>query len=101
MSAAFSPDGTRVVTASDDKTARLWDAATGAPIAVLSGHEDAVWSAAFSPDGTRVVTASKDKTARLWDAATGAGDRRPARPRQCGSERRVLAGRNARRHRLQ
>ena len=70
-SAAFSPDGSRIVTASDDKTARVWDAATGKAIAVLSGHEGKVHSAAFSPDGTRIVTASEDKTARLWDAATG------------------------------
>jgi hypothetical protein len=69
LSAAFSPDGTRVVTASSDNTARLWDAATGTEIAVLRGrgHEHAVLSAAFSPDGTRVVTASDDNTARLWD----------------------------------
>ena len=61
-----------MVTASEDNTARVWDAATGAAIAVLKGHEDRVNSAAFSPDGTRVVTASDDKTARVWDAATGA-----------------------------
>jgi Novel STAND NTPase 1/WD domain, G-beta repeat len=72
LSAAFSPDGTRVVTASIDKTARLWDAATGKEIAVLRGHDGLVSSAAFSPDGTRVVTASTDGTARLWDGATGA-----------------------------
>ena len=55
-----------------DKTARLWDAATGKPIGEpLTGHTDAVSSAAFSPDGKRIVTASEDKTARLWDAATG------------------------------
>ena len=71
-SAAFSPDGTRIVTASNDKTARLWDAATGAPIGEAMKHEGQVWSAAFSPDGTRIVTASDDNTARLWDAATGA-----------------------------
>ena len=72
FSAAFSPDGKRIVTASGDKTARLWDAATGKQIgAPLVGHEDAVCSAAFSPDGKRIVTASLDKTARLWDAATG------------------------------
>jgi len=70
--AAFSPDGIRVVTASWDGTARLWDAATGAELLVLRGHEDAVSTAAFSPDGIRVVTASSDRTARLWDAATGA-----------------------------
>ena len=60
-----------MVTASDDQTARLWDAATGKALVTLEGHTDSVMSAAFSPDGTRVVTASDDQTARLWDAATG------------------------------
>ena len=41
-SAAFSPDGSRIVTASEDKTARIWDAATAKEIAVLRGHDDAV-----------------------------------------------------------
>jgi hypothetical protein len=50
-SAAFSPDGSRIVTASADKTARIWDAATGKEIAVLRGHEDNVLSVAFNPDG--------------------------------------------------
>jgi hypothetical protein len=71
-SAAFSADGSRIVTASFDNTARLWDGATGAALAKLSGHTDAVFSAAFSPDGSRIVTASADNTARVWDAATGA-----------------------------
>src|SRR5580658_931418 len=71
-SAAYSPDGTRIVTASHDKTARIWDARTGAPLFVLSGHGDTVRSATYSPDGTRIVTASADKTARIWDARTGA-----------------------------
>ena len=71
-SAAFSPDGQRIVTASADKTARIWDAASGQPIGEpLKGHEDVVTSAAFSPDGLRIVTASGDKTARIWDAASG------------------------------
>jgi WD40 repeat protein/energy-coupling factor transporter ATP-binding protein EcfA2 len=71
-SAAFSPDGKRIVTASQDKTARVWDAETGKPIGVpLRGHEDVVYSAAFSPNGKRIVTASWDDTARIWDAETG------------------------------
>ena len=70
-SAAFSPDGARIVTASSDHTARIWDAATGQEITVLRGHLEYVGSAAFSPDGSRIVTASWDKTARIWDAATG------------------------------
>ena len=68
---AFSPHGTRVLTGSWDKTARLWDAATGKPVATLTGHTDPVAAVAFSPDGTRVLTGSDDHTARLWDAATG------------------------------
>ncbi|HZF10095.1 MAG TPA: CHAT domain-containing protein [Thermoanaerobaculia bacterium] len=69
--ASFSTDGTRVVTASDDKTARIWNAATGQPIATLTGHTAGVGFASFSPDGTRVVTASWDQTARIWNATTG------------------------------
>ena len=61
----------RVVTASTDKTARVWNAATGIEIMTLKGHSDTVASAAFSPDGTRIVTGSTDSTARIWDAATG------------------------------
>ena len=69
--ARFSPDGKKIVTASRDATARLFDAADGHELAVLKGHTKAVSFAAFSPDGKTVVTTSKDKTARLWDAATG------------------------------
>ena len=69
--AAFSPDGKRIVTASDDGTAEVWDAASGDQLQMLKGHGGAVSRAAFSPDGKRIVTASEDKTARLWDAETG------------------------------
>jgi len=70
-SAVFSPDGTRIVTASYDHTARVWDARTGQPLSSSLQHQDIVVSVAFSPDGTRVVTASFDKTARIWDAGIG------------------------------
>jgi WD40 repeat protein len=61
-----------VVTASIDRTARIWDARTGAALATLGGHGDVVVIAGFSPDGTRVATASIDRTTRIWDARTGA-----------------------------
>jgi WD40 repeat protein len=70
-SAQFSPDGQLVVTASEDKTARLWNAANGKPLGEPMKHEGIVFSAQFSPDGQLVVTASEDKTARLWNAANG------------------------------
>jgi hypothetical protein len=57
----------RVVTASPDGTARIWDTATATEIAVLRGHDGTVNSAAFSPDGSRIVTASGG-TAHIWDA---------------------------------
>jgi hypothetical protein len=65
-SAAFSPDGKRVVTASLDASARVWNAENGKPAAELKGHAGPVNSAAFSPDGKQVVTASGDGTARVW-----------------------------------
>jgi WD40 repeat protein len=69
--AVFSPDGWLVVTASDDKTARVWNAANGQLLATLEGHTGSVFHAAFSPDGQRIVTAGVDKTARVWNAANG------------------------------
>src|SRR5258708_25492319 len=69
---AFSPDGTLVATASNDHTARLWDAQTGAPRGAPMRHERNVSQVRFSPDGKLLATASDDATARLWDARTGA-----------------------------
>lgn len=71
VSASVSPDGSRIVTASGDKTARLWDTSTGMLIATLSGHEKRVNSAVFSPDGLLIATGSEDNSARIWNATTG------------------------------
>jgi WD40 repeat protein len=70
--AVFSPDNRRVLTASDDGTARVWNVATRSQVAVFAepGGEgmNAAW---FSPDGKLIVTASNDGTARIWNVATG------------------------------
>ena len=63
----FSGDGSNVVTASNDGTARVWNADTGKQKMVLRGHMGQVRTAVFSPDGARVLTASTDESARLWN----------------------------------
>ncbi len=70
-SVSYSPDGTRIVTGSNDGTAKVWDARTGTPLLELKGHTSGVSSVSYSPDGTRIVTGSGDKTAKVWDARTG------------------------------
>lgn len=75
--ANYSPDGKYIVTASTDKTARVWDAQTGKELRQF-GHDKAVYSASFSVDGKFIVTASADTTIRIWDANTGSEIRRMA-----------------------
>lgn len=67
----FSPDRARIVTASNDGTARLWETETGNLVKELKGHTAVVRSALFSPDGRLIATASNDGTARLWEADSG------------------------------
>ena len=71
MSVAWSPDGTKIVSASIDRNLRVWDAAdVGAgAITTAFGHSDWVNSVAWSPDGTKIVSGSNDRTLKIWDAA--------------------------------
>jgi WD40 repeat protein/tetratricopeptide (TPR) repeat protein len=69
--ARFSPDGTRVVTASVDHTARVWDAATGRAVTPPLPHSTEVSCAQLTPDGKQVVTGCKDGKLQFWDATTG------------------------------
>jgi WD40 repeat protein/serine/threonine protein kinase len=66
----FAADGESLLTASLDRTARLWSWETLVP-RILAGHTGTVWSAALSADGKLVATASEDGTVRIWDAASG------------------------------
>ena len=69
--ASFSPDSSRIVTASRDNTARIWDAASGRQLLTLTGHSAPLTAAEFSSDGRRIVTAAIDGSARVWDTASG------------------------------
>jgi len=70
-STTYSPGGKILVTASEDMTARVWDAATGKSVVELRGHTGRVTSAIFSRDGKSIATASEDRTARVWEVTVG------------------------------
>lgn len=62
----FNPQGTRLLTASADKTARLWDPFSGDCKQILEGHNDEIFSCAFNYEGNTIITGSKDNTCRIW-----------------------------------
>jgi eukaryotic-like serine/threonine-protein kinase len=86
-SLAFSPDGSRLVTASENRTVQLWDVETGTNLLVLRGHVASALCVAFSPDGTKLASGSIDNTVRIWSA--------PAAP-MAGSPSPVMSARERR-----
>lgn len=68
---AISPDGQRIVSASDDGTLKVWDLSSGRLLSTLQGHATGVRSCAIGPDGQRAVSAAADGTLKVWELATG------------------------------
>ena len=68
---AFSPDGDRLATASDDKSIAIWDPATGEQLKSLHGHADMVVCLAYVPEGRRIVSGSADGDLKTWEAISG------------------------------
>ena len=69
-SVSFSPDGATLASGAWNGTVKLWDVATGEPIAMLEGHTRRVTSVSFSPDGAILASGSYDDTVKLWDVAS-------------------------------
>ncbi|MBD2340169.1 ribosome assembly protein 4 [Calothrix sp. FACHB-156] len=70
-SIAFSSDGKKLASGSEDKTIKLWDITTGKLLQTFSGHGDVIKTIALSSDGQKLASGSKDKTIKLWDVSTG------------------------------
>jgi hypothetical protein len=66
FAAAFTPDGTRLVTGGRDRAVHIWNPITGDPLALLHGHHEYIFALTFSPDGATLVSGSGDHTVRLW-----------------------------------
>ena len=71
LSASYSPDGTKIVSASYDKTIKIWDSNSGECLQTLKGHKEGVCSAVWSKDGKRCFSAAWDDTFRIWDTISG------------------------------
>jgi WD40 repeat protein len=66
----FSPNGQFLVSASENRSIRVWDVLTGICRSTMVGHTDRIWSLGFSSDGSLLATGSSDKTTRLWNTCT-------------------------------
>jgi WD40 repeat protein len=70
-SVALTPDGRRAISASWDRTLKVWDLDYGQPLITLDGHTDMILGAAVTPDGRRAISASWDRTLGVWDLESG------------------------------
>ncbi|KAG8934376.1 hypothetical protein FRC02_010121 [Tulasnella sp. 418] len=93
-SVAFSPDGTRIASGTEDGTIAIWDAKTGILVRKLEGHSGWVNSVAFSPDGMLIASGSDDGDVATWDTTQGSGPvKKLERHRQVTvSDRYAMAG---------
>ncbi len=66
---AWSPDGTKLVSASRDKTAKVFDAKTGDSMVTFNSHNNTVNGVAFTPDGKQVVSSGADRQLRIWNVS--------------------------------
>jgi len=68
LAVAWSPDGQRIASGSDDGTVQVWNATDGGHVSTYQGHSSTVHAVAWSPDGKRIVSGSGDKTVQVWEA---------------------------------
>jgi WD40 repeat protein len=92
LAVAYSPDRETLATGGADKAVRLWEVASGKPLAVLEGHADAVAGLSFSPDGKALASAGYDHAVKLWDLSSWrAGGVNPPSQTLTGHKNWVLA----------